>query len=249
MRLRLIACEVLAREIYQCAATSQHVIDVELLKKGLHDTPDLLRAELQGRIDAVPAGQYDAIVLGYGLCSNSTAGLTARTIPLIMPRAHDCITLYLGSKERYMEEFGAQPGTYYYTADYVERGGGETDSVALGSEDRLLKGHYEEFVEKYGEENARYLMEVSGSWMQNYTRAAFVEMGLVPFLKYDELARLEAQEKGLAYEELRGDIMLIQRLLRGGWEAEDFLVVPPGASTVATYDDRVITCAGLSRKD
>jgi len=41
MRYLLIACEVLAREVYLCAAHSPHVVDIQLLEKGLHDAPDL----------------------------------------------------------------------------------------------------------------------------------------------------------------------------------------------------------------
>ena len=55
MRLKLIACEVLARQAYYVAALAPHVVDIELIDKGLHDEPDRLRSHLQERIDAVPA--------------------------------------------------------------------------------------------------------------------------------------------------------------------------------------------------
>jgi hypothetical protein len=74
MRFRIIACEVLAREVYICAARSPHLIDVELVEKGLHNTPDMLRVELQERIDATRPVGYDAILLGYGLCGNALVG-------------------------------------------------------------------------------------------------------------------------------------------------------------------------------
>jgi hypothetical protein len=106
MRCLLIACEVLAREAYTCAAKSPHSIDIQLLVKGLHDTPHRLRDRLQATIDAASTSaaegstSYDAVLLGYGLCSNSTVGLMARGVPLVLPRAHDCMTLYLGSRSR-----------------------------------------------------------------------------------------------------------------------------------------------------
>jgi len=117
MRLKMISCEVLARQVYYLAAFSPHVVDVELVAKGLHNEPDTLRAALQRSLDAAAPGKYDAILLGYGLCSNSIAGLSCAHTQLVVPRAHDCITLYLGSAERYAEEFRANPGTYWYTAD------------------------------------------------------------------------------------------------------------------------------------
>ena len=86
MRLLCLTCEVLARPIYLCAARSPHVVDVELYRKGLHNTPTELRARLQARIDAVCYEEkYNAIVLGYGLCGQATAGLVACGVPLVIP--------------------------------------------------------------------------------------------------------------------------------------------------------------------
>ncbi len=39
---------------------------------------------------------------------------------LVLPAADDCISLLLGSRARYLEEHGAQPGTYYYTRGWVD---------------------------------------------------------------------------------------------------------------------------------
>ncbi len=44
MKLKLIACEVLTREIGLCAAQSPHTIDIEFTKKNAHDNADNLRA-------------------------------------------------------------------------------------------------------------------------------------------------------------------------------------------------------------
>ncbi|HSW43038.1 MAG TPA: DUF1638 domain-containing protein, partial [Patescibacteria group bacterium] len=104
MRLLALTCEVLARSVYLCAARSPHVVDVHLHRRGLHDDPPNLRALLQAEIDAAGT-PYDAIVLAYGLCGAATAGLRAASIPLVVPRAHDCITLFLGSRDRYTAEF------------------------------------------------------------------------------------------------------------------------------------------------
>jgi hypothetical protein len=37
----------------------------------------------------------------YGLCNLALTSLRARAVPVVVPRAHDCITLYLGSRQRY----------------------------------------------------------------------------------------------------------------------------------------------------
>ena len=120
MFLKVIACEIAFREISFCAAKSPNIIDTEFLPQGYHDIPKTGLVEIQKRIDAVPTGKYDGILLGYGLCSNIITGLTTTHTPLVIPRAHDCITLFLGSKERYREFFDAHPGTYYYTSGWLE---------------------------------------------------------------------------------------------------------------------------------
>ncbi len=74
-KIKCIGGDALARLIYFCAAQSPHVVDVELLNLGLHENPADLRRRLQEHIDAVDARTYDAIVLAYGLCGKSTAGL------------------------------------------------------------------------------------------------------------------------------------------------------------------------------
>ena len=59
-----------------------------------------MSARLGEILASVDESKYEAILLGYGLCSNGLVGLTARSIPLVIP-VHDCITLFLGSKEQY----------------------------------------------------------------------------------------------------------------------------------------------------
>src|SRR6056297_1852829 len=104
MTFKLISCEIFYREMCAAVARSPHRIDIEFLPKGLHDLPPgEMPARVQAAIDAVPAEEYDAILLGFALCNNGLAGITARECPLILPRAHDCITLFLGSRTRYRE--------------------------------------------------------------------------------------------------------------------------------------------------
>src|SRR6516162_10166018 len=110
MFLKVIACEIAARELYYVAARSQNLVDLEFLTQGHHDTPAIGREEIQRRIHAVPVGKYDAILIGYGLCSNILAGLTTSHTKMIVPRVHDCISFFLGSRDRYQQCFTERPG-------------------------------------------------------------------------------------------------------------------------------------------
>ena len=133
MKLKCLSCEALARMVYYTAAQTPHVVDVEVFRLGLHNEPKSLRVRLQEAIDANVGAGYEAIVMAYALCGQATAGLIARDVPIIIPRAHDCITLFLGSRARYQQEFVDHPGTYWYALDYMQRRDKSSTSLALGS--------------------------------------------------------------------------------------------------------------------
>jgi len=240
MKIKCIACEVLARPLYLCAARSPHIIDIELVEKGLHEQPTILRARIQNSIDSAQAGGYDAVVLGYGLCGLATSGLQSRSMPLIIPRAHDCITLFLGSRQRYQEQFEKEPGTYWYAQDYIERSKETHTSLSMGSgSDADMQSVYEEYVQKYGKDNADYLMEVMGAWKQHYRRAAFIDMGVSDGSLVETQAQAEAVRRGWVFDRLAGDLVLVRRLLDGDWQ-EDFLEVPPGQRVQMVNDENIL---------
>ncbi len=242
MRLKLIACEIFYRELCAAVARSINQVDVEFLPKGLHD---MGQAGMSGRLKevlaAVDQGRYDAIVLGYALCSNGLVGIKAERIPLVVPRAHDCITLFLGSKERYLEYFQSHPGVYFKTSGWIERGEGLTqyreDSIAQKS-GMLLS--FEELAAKYGEDNARYLYEQLCDMTRNYSGMTYIEMGIEPDDRFERRARQQAAERGWTFEKLSGDMTLIQRLVDGPWDDARFLVVPPGSRIAASFDEGIV---------
>jgi len=242
MRLYAIACDVVARPVYLCAARSPHVVDIRLFERGLHNEPRELRTRLQEAIDEAPA-TADAVVLGYGLCGGATAGIVARDRPVVLPRAHDCITLFLGARERYAQETTDRPATYWYVADQLERNDGYRASVgglAIGSDtDVQVEATRAEYVARYGEDNADYLMEVLGGWRIHYGRAAFVSMGVAGEAASEAAARDEAERRGWAFERIEGSLVLLRRLIDGDW-GEDMLVLQPGERLAMSYDDTVV---------
>ncbi|HRJ41431.1 MAG: DUF1638 domain-containing protein [Caldilineaceae bacterium] len=240
LRLKCLGCEALARIAYLCAAHSPHLVDLTLYEIGLHNQPGDLRATLQAAIDGADPERYDAVVLIYGLCGQATLGLQAGRVPLVIPKAHDCITLFLGDRRRYKIAFEEEPGTYWYTNDYMERKANSGVSLGTGLEIDLA-AVYDEYVEKYGQENADYLMEVMGTWRQHYKRAVFIDNGIGDGRATAGQAESQAEQRGWRFEQLTGDLVLIRRLLAGDW-GENFLVLTPGQQSIMTYDDEIIGC-------
>lgn len=227
----VVSCHVLWRELCYAGSTSRNTFHLHFLKQGLHNTPDLLRSELQNAIDAVPEG-FSAVLIGYGLCSNGLVGITARETPLVIMRGHDCITFLLGSKERYRRHFDACPGTYWYSPGWIDTGfmpGKEGYETVLNR-----------YIEMYGEENAEYLMRATEDWVKNYSRAAYVDLGLVDATHLEQYTKACADALGWDYERVEGDPALVNDFLEGNWDSDRFLIVQPGQRVVATHDDRII---------
>ena len=153
MRLALIGCMVMNREISHLVAGSKHIVRTWWLRQGLHNTPDLLRTEVQRLIDEIEKEnelmednmRFEAVILGYGLCSNGVIGLRSRSLPLIVPRCDDCVSLFLGSAERYRKLFREMPGTFWYSPGWIEQ------SFMPSTENYARR--LAQYTELYGEDN------------------------------------------------------------------------------------------------
>lgn len=244
-RLKLIACEVFTRELAWAISRSPNQIDLEFLPKGLHDIGAVpMRERLQTAVNAVDESLYEAILLGYGLCNNGLAGVRARSIPLVLARAHDCITLFLGSRERYLDYFQQNPGVYFKTSGWIERGEAAGELRQLSIERQAgLDFRFEELVEKYGEDNAHYLYETLYGYQKSYRQITFIEMGVEPDDRFERMAREDARRREWRFEKVRGDLELIRSLVDGEWDEERFLVVPPASVIETTFDGRIVAAA------
>lgn len=242
MRLKLISCEIFFRELCRVVADAPHRVDLEFLPKGLHDVGSAaMKGRLQEAVDQVDTVQYDAVLLGYGLCNNGVVGLRAPERPLVVPRAHDCITLFLGNKDRYLEYFHENPGVYFLTSGWLERN--ETGELRQASIQHRsgMDWTYEELVAKYGEENARFLQqELAAAASRNYRQVTFIEMGLAGDGHWEQQARQEASRRNWTFDKISGSWSLFQRLVGGTWDDRDFLVVPPGKVIKACYDEGIV---------
>jgi len=251
MLLKLIACNVFLREACLCVARSPHVIDVEFLELGEHVQPQRLRETLQAKIDEASraAKNYDAILLLYGLCGNAAVGLQAGSVRVVMPRAHDCCTILLGSKERFQEHFQDNPSMPFSSVGYLERGNYyvRTDD---GSGQIRYGDQYAALVEQYGEDNAKYIwesMHPPGAELVN-NRVVFIDLSETAPLGRLECFQQQAERYGKECVRLDGNLTLIRKLTDGEWDPAHFLIVEPGHQTAGVYYWSEIIRAGPAPK-
>jgi len=210
--LYAIACATVCEEMQPHLPENSILIRLEF---GLHHNPDKLRERLQSEIDAVPAGH--TILLGYGLCGSGLDGLRVGDHHVVVPRVHDCIAIFLGSREAQESQIAQEVGTYYVTKGWLEA----TDHGPVSEYDRM--------VERYGPERGP---EIARLAFANYTRLALVNTGNYDIEKYREMSRELAARYHLRFEELPGSDALVRALAGGEWDTR-FLIFEPG-DTITT---------------
>jgi hypothetical protein len=220
--LVVISCKVF-QPLLEKHLPEEMAEQVTFMDYGLHRVPDQLTETVQDAIDAVE--EPSLILLGYGLCGNGLKGIKSRRHTLIIPRTDDCIAILLGSYQEYIHEFDATPGTYYLTKGWLESGS-----------DPLKE--YREYEEKYGQEDATWIMDQQ---YQHYERLAFIAHDDEDLVKYRPQAQEVAaycQRWGMRYEEILGSDTYIRRLVeksgRPDQADEDFVVVPPNGEVTQT---------------
>lgn len=242
MKLKFIGCSIFRHEVEHLLQDCPNEVECQWLPQGLHAVPDTLRKDLQEAIDATDSAEgFTAILIGYGLCSRGVEGLVCRHAPLVIPRTHDCIAVFLGGHQRYLGEFRKHPGTYWFTRGFIEHGGQPGVKGKHRGIDRRYESVYEDYRARYGEELARYLVEEwDQKWMGNYSRAAYVHWDYADAEEHRAFTRDCACNLGWEFHELPGDLGLLDRMLRGEWHPDEFVVVMPGMQPVATHDGRIL---------
>jgi len=247
LKFKLIACNVFQREACWCLSKTPHLVDPVFVELGLHINPAYLRERLQSLIDAEDAQdiRHDAILLLYGLCGNATVGLQARRTPLIIPRAHDCATLLLGSAARYQSVFGANPSCPFSSIGYLERA---TETYRTeGGFSSGIADTYESYVTRYGEDNARYIWQTLHPVREDEP-ALFIDLPETsnPDAMARARARLETEGEGREWKVETGNIRMIQQLIEGVWPEEEYLTIPPFHTVEGVYDLKDVMVASTT---
>jgi hypothetical protein len=207
----------LACKVFEGIIDDVEGVTSQFLEYGLHSVPKQLKQVMQEEIDRIESPSL--IVLGYGLCGNGLDDIRAGKHTLVIPKADDCIAIFMGSRQRYMTQFEKNPGTYYLTKGWFEVG---SDPLS----------EYEKLVEEYGVETADWLMEKQ---YQNYKCLMFVAHRKEDLEAYRPRALEVAaycDRFGMVYEEYLGSEDFLDQIaealeLQENWPS-NFVVVPSG---------------------
>lgn len=242
LRLLLVACRVFERELQVLARSARSELTIHFVEIAMHERPGAaLRAVLQEEINAAPEEDFDAIGLAYGLCNRGLIGLRARGLPVVIPRAHDCLGILLGSTRRYLEQTQLEPGTYFQSSGWIEHlPADRTLRPLAGGPGLALAADRERLAARYGEEAAQYLIEEYARLTQHYKRLAFIATPVAGVEVRERTAAEIARQQGWKFERLEGDLGWLNRLVDGQWDEREFLRVPPFHCVTASYDERLI---------
>ena len=250
MKFKVIACKALFRELSLIGAKTKSVLDITYMQRALHDTPELLQKALQEEINKIDSGDdihsnkkingqdFDAILLGYGLCSNGISGLTSKKYKLVVPRCDDCIALYLGSYKKYREFFDKHPGTYWYNASWIENG--------YTPSEQSDKAKFLEYAELYGQDNAEYLINTENT-VKNYNTAAYVSWDELSFPQHEKYTEEAAKYFNWDYHKVYGSSSWLADFLEGNHD-ERFAIAQPGESFAQDFDGKVIKSCPFAAK-
>ena len=210
----IIACRVMQEHLQKLLPPDSPVTYMDIL---LHNTPKKLAAALQAELDAL--AQPSTVIVGYGLCGNGLLGVKSGSHTLIIPRTHDCVAIFLGSHQRYVQRFFANPNTYYLTRGWLE------------AKDEPLQD-YLDYVRDYDEETADYLVEMKYRHYRKLTMVGFSQQELDECRPMAMRVAEFCKRWNMEYEEIVGSTSMLETLLTmpEKLDAEDseFVVLRPG---------------------
>jgi hypothetical protein len=207
----IIACQVMKPEITLLTQEMDYIEPI-YLESSLHDTPDKMPDLIREKIDQA-APYASQIVLGYGLCSNGVVGLEAPPQGLIIPRVHDCISLFLGSSDLYQELFSKYPGTYYLSPGWLaER------SDPLGYMEK-------NYVPRMGREMAEWGLKEE---LKHYTHITLINTETADMAPLRKIAKQNAEYLDMKFKEVEGSTQYFSKILFGPYTDDEFVVLKPG---------------------
>ena len=196
MRIGVIACDMIKRELEKVLPNYPEVIEIVWLESALHVYPERMKATIIERINLMKE-RVDVVFLGYGYCQSLKGIEDEVDIPVILPQYDDCLAILM-TPERYAEEKKDEVGTWFMTPGWAE----------IGAE-MVIKELHRERASKYGKDP----MALAKRLFTHYRRGLYIDTGVgdnnyflekaAQFCKdFDLVLEKTAADSGILHEEL-----------------------------------------------
>lgn len=208
MKTAVLACNTIRAELILAESRVKSGHDLYWVESNLHNNPDRLRVEIQRSLDTLDS--YERVILAFGFCGNSVAGIKTRSFELIMPFIDDCVSLMIGSiAERARLTAG-------HNSIYLTKGW-------LGNETNILS-EYEYTVKKYDEDRANLVIKMMYA---QYDWLSLIDTGAYELDSIAEAADKISERFGLERVVIPGTTSYIEQLLVGPYDEGKFLRIEP----------------------
>lgn len=236
----LLACDVFSEEIEAFGGESPPWAELVYLEMGLHDRPDDLRTVVQLKIGELESTNREKgrklshVVLAYGMCGNGLIGVQSESATLVIPRAHDCISVFIGCTEKHQEMVRTAPDQYFYSPGWI-RG----KRVPGPDREKELRKVYSERYDD-DEEMVEELIEADREAFGHYKHAAYID--LTNNVEAEKTCQDCARFMGWGFRRLESDPTWLRTLIFGQWDDPRILQVEPGCR-IALSDGQVVSQA------
>ena len=173
--IKVIACKIYEYYISQLDLSLDNY-EFVYLDIQQHNQQHTLAKNIQKEIDK-SRGDEKIIVL-YGLCGNALVEIQARNIPVYLVRVHDCLTVLLGSKQRFKQLFSNRLSSSWSCYSLKVNG------CNVYEDEQYLK-----WCQRYDQETADYLK--SQLQTQDNVYLIYNYCDDVPFLKNQEQIKID----------------------------------------------------------
>jgi uncharacterized protein DUF1638 len=184
VRIAVIACDMVRRELDEVLAGDPDITEVVYLEKALHVYPEKMRDAILEQIERV-SGDVDAVFLGYGYCQSLKGIEELVDVPVVMPQMDDCISIML-TPERYTAEIKKEVGTWFMSPGWAE----------VGAEMVIKELHLDRAL-RYGKDP----LEMAKRLFTNYTRGLVIDTGVGDLDEARASAHRFCEDFSLRYEE------------------------------------------------
>ncbi len=192
MRIGIIGCEALKREIDRVTLGDQEIVFKEYLDFGLHLNTDGLKSAVLEHLQALD-GRVDAIFLGFANCNVLKDVASKVQTPVVMIETDDCIAALL-TPERYSKEKSCGQITWFYPIGWAASG-----------PPGLIRIFHLDSAEGYSPE---YFLKIM---FDGFSRCLFIDTGVEDGKVSEENSQALAEVLNLKHERIEGTLSLIQQ--------------------------------------